>query len=91
MKIYKTTKVTGDEFAEMLQKNGLEKVEPGTILSDGKTYLAVSTSDGAISINELQISGKKRMMVKDFLIGFREPMTYTTSKGTSSQITKKKP
>ena len=87
MKIYAATKVTGEQYTEMLGQNGLEHAEPGTILSDGKTYLAIATADGAINVTELQISGKKRMAVKDFLIGFREPKTYTTSKGTSSKIT----
>ena len=90
MKIYQTEKVTGDGFAEMLSRSGLETAKPGTVLSDGKTYLAVTTADGAISIKELQLAGKKRMAVKDFLIGFREPETYTTTEGTSSQITGKK-
>ncbi len=87
MKIFAATKVTGDDYRAMLEQNGLESAAPGTVLSDGKTYLAIAASDGAISITELQISGKKRMAVKDFLIGFREPQTYTTSKGTSSSIT----
>ena len=87
MKIYGAAKVTGEAFTAMLAQHGLEKVEAGTVLSDGKTYLAIATSDGAINVTELQISGKKRMPVKDFLIGFREPMTYSTSKGTSSAIT----
>lgn len=90
MKIFKTLKITGDDYISMLTQNGLESAAPGTILSDGKTYLAVSTADGAISVTELQISGKKRMAVKDFLIGFREPASYTTTQGTSSQITGKK-
>jgi methionyl-tRNA formyltransferase len=68
----------------------MDSAAPGTVLSDGKTYLAVTTSDGALSIDELQIAGKKRMPVKDFLIGFRDPQTYSTSQGTSSQITGKK-
>ena len=87
LKIYAAAKVLGEEYAAMLAQNGLDHAEPGTILSDGKTYLAVATADGAVSITELQLSGKKRMAVKDFLIGFREPQTYTTSKGTSSNIT----
>ena len=87
LKIYAAAKVLGDEYAAMLAQNGLDHAAPGTVLSDGKTYLAVATSDGAVSITELQLSGKKRMAVKDFLIGFREPQTYTTSKGTSSNIT----
>ena len=89
MKIFRTEKVTEDAYAEMLAANGLTTAAPGTILSDGKKYLAVSTADGAISITELQLSGKKRMAVKDFLIGFREPCSYTTTQGTSSQITGK--
>ena len=90
MKIYGTTKVTGEDFTAMLSRSGLESAAPGIILSDGKTYMAVATSDGALSIDELQLAGKKRMAVKDFLIGFRDPQAYTTSQGTSSQITGKK-
>ena len=87
MKIYAAAKVIGDEFRAMLQQNGLEAAAPGTVLSDGKTYLAIATADGAISVTELQLAGKKRMGVKDFLIGFREPQTYATTQGTSSKIT----
>ena len=87
MKIYKTIKVEGEEYASMLAGCGLETAAPGTVLSDGKTYLAFATADGAISVTELQLAGKKRMGVKEFLIGFREPMSYTTTQGTSSQIT----
>ena len=90
MKIYKTVKVVGDDYAAMLAGNGLDAAVPGTVLSDGKTYLAFATADGAISVTELQLSGKKRMNVKDFLIGFREPVAYKTTQGTSSQITGKK-
>ena len=87
MKIYKAVKVTGDDYTQMLDTCGLDAAAPGTVLSDGKTFLAVATADGAISVTELQLAGKKRMAVKDFLIGFREPQTYGTSTGTSSQIT----
>jgi methionyl-tRNA formyltransferase len=71
----------------MLAQNGMDSAAPGTVLSDGKTYLAFATEDGAISATEIQIAGKKRMPVKDFLIGFREPQSYGTSVGTSSSIT----
>ena len=87
MKIYKTLKVEGDEYATMLSACGLESAAPGTVLSDGKNFLAFATEDGAISVTELQLSGKKRMGVKEFLIGFREPQSYTSTPGTSSQIT----
>ena len=52
--------------------------------------MAITTADGALSIKELQMAGKKRMAVKDFLIGFRDPESYSTTQGTSSQITGKK-
>ena len=65
---------------------------PGTVLSDGKNYLAVATQDGALALTDIQLAGKKRMDVKAFLLGFREPETYTTSKGTSkAEILKTKP
>ena len=89
MKIYRTLKVTGEEYEAMLAANGKESAAPGTVLSDGKTYLAIATADGALSVTELQLAGKKKMAVKDFLIGFREPQSYGTSQGTSSQITGK--
>ena len=89
MKIYRSVKVEGEEYASMLASCGLAGAEPGTVLSDGKTFLAVATADGAISVTELQLAGKKKMDVKSFLIGFREPQTYGTSKGTSSQVTGK--
>ncbi|MBQ3207029.1 MAG: methionyl-tRNA formyltransferase [Bacteroidales bacterium] len=90
MKIYRTQKITDDAYAAMLAENGLASAAPGTVLSDGRTYLAFATADGALSVTELQLSGKKRMAVKDFLIGFREPTSYSTTQGTSSQITGKK-
>ena len=43
----------------------------GDLVTDGKTYLKVQTSDGYISIQNLQLSGKKRMAISDFLRGFK--------------------
>ena len=43
----------------------------GTLVSDGKTHLKVRTSDGYIGIKTLQLSGKKRMAVNEFLRGFK--------------------
>ena len=87
LKIYAAEKVLGDDYAAMLAQNGLESAAPGTVLSDGKTYLAITTANGAINVTELQLAGKKRMAVKDFLIGFRDPCSYGTTQGTSSKIT----
>lgn len=45
--------------------------EPGTILTDHKTFVKVACSNGLISIKELQMAGKKRMLVEEFLRGFK--------------------
>lgn len=44
---------------------------PGTLSSDGKTYLSFATRDGAVSVKRVQLSGKKPMDITDFLRGFR--------------------
>jgi len=43
----------------------------GTFVSDNKSFLKVATQDGFVSILELQMQGKKRMAIKDFLNGFK--------------------
>lgn len=43
--------------------------EPGTIETDGKKLLVVKTGDGEIRITDLQLQGKKRMKIEDFLRG----------------------
>ena len=89
MKIFFGRAVTGDEFRSMLDadaaRRGAGSVAegPGKIISDCKSFLAVTTADGAVSITDLQMSGKKRMEVKAFLAGFRNPESWNTTKGTS--------
>lgn len=46
------------------------KTEPGCLWTDGKKELKVSTKDFDLKILELQIQGKKRMQIEDFLRGF---------------------
>ncbi|MBR5106266.1 MAG: methionyl-tRNA formyltransferase, partial [Alistipes sp.] len=41
----------------------------GTIVTDNKTYIKVACADGLIAIEELQVAGKKRMAVRDLLLG----------------------
>jgi methionyl-tRNA formyltransferase len=41
----------------------------GSISTDGKTYLKFACRDGYILINELQLEGKKKMLIEDFLRG----------------------
>lgn len=44
---------------------------PGQLFSDGRTYLKYSTLDGYVKVLELQLQGRKRMGVKDFLNGYK--------------------
>ena len=62
IKIFKTGK--GDAI-----KSG--NVLPGTINTDGKSFLRVATSDAWLDILSLQQAGKKRMGIADFLRGFK--------------------
>ncbi len=90
LKVFFGERVEGDAFKEMLVKAGRNEGQldtvPGEILTDGRNFLAVTTADGAISIMDLQLSGKKRMEIKAFLAGFRNPELYTTTSGTSKEI-----
>ncbi len=45
--------------------------EEGKAFSDGKTYLKYACSDGFISVIELQLEGKKKMLVDEFLRGYK--------------------
>ena len=39
--------------------------------SDGKTYLKFAAKDGYILLKDVQLEGKKRMLIEDFLRGYR--------------------
>ncbi len=43
----------------------------GTADTNGKTYLKFACPDGYIHVLDLQLEGKKRMLIDDFLRGFR--------------------
>lgn len=58
-KIYKA----GFEAAPHQQK-------PGSISTDGRYFLKVAVKDGLIQVQSLQMEGKKRMDIRDFLRGF---------------------
>ena len=42
----------------------------GTVLTDGKTYFKIAFLDGYLALTQLQLAGKKRMTVSDFLRGY---------------------
>lgn len=47
----------------------LQKQIPGTIVMVNKDSIDVMTGDGLLRILEIQLEGKKRMRVKDFMLG----------------------
>lgn len=47
------------------------QLQPGTISTDHKKRLDIATSNGYIRVKELQIPGKKRLSIEDFLRGFK--------------------
>ena len=49
---------------------------PGQLTTDGKSWIEVRCGQQALRVLSLQLSGKKRMDVADFLRGFREPESY---------------
>lgn len=48
-----------------------EKLIPGATKTDNKTYIYIQTADELLSVDELQLEGKKRMPVQEFLKGNR--------------------
>lgn len=44
---------------------------PGDYESDGKTYLGFACTDGYVYVLEVQLEGKKRMGIEEFLRGYR--------------------
>ncbi|WP_343534048.1 methionyl-tRNA formyltransferase [Pedobacter sp.] len=53
------------------KENVSPKVNPGAFETDGKTFLKFASNNGYIKLLELQLEGKKRMMVDEFLRGVR--------------------
>jgi len=53
------------------QDNEATTLENGSITTDNKSYLNVLTANGFLAITDLQLSGKKRMNVIDFLNGYK--------------------
>ena len=45
-------------------------VTPGTMRSDGKSYLAIAVADGWVYVDEMQLAGKRRMAIREILLGW---------------------
>jgi methionyl-tRNA formyltransferase len=56
---------------EANKEQNSSKKTAGTFHTDGKSFLKFNTTDGCINLISLQIQGKKRMSVEEFLRGYR--------------------
>lgn len=63
----KTCKIYKTEIGEIAN----DSTEIGSFKTDGKTYLDFRSADNWIKTKELQLEGKKRMGIEEFLRGFR--------------------
>lgn len=50
-------------------EGGENNALPGTVVKTGKNRIDVACGDGILSLEEIQMEGKKRMKVHDFLLG----------------------
>jgi len=46
-------------------------IQPGGFLTDNKTYLKFAAKDGFVSLTDIQLEGKKRMDIEQFLRGVK--------------------
>ncbi len=64
----------GESFFLKIFKSTYEiyqhQLEPGRIETDGRSYLKIAGNNGFIVVREIQLAGKKRMNIIDFLRGF---------------------
>ncbi len=69
LKILRCEKETG--FKTLPAHGTAENPLPGEFFTDGRNFLKISTADGFIQVLELQLEGKKRINIRDFLNGYR--------------------
>ncbi len=63
------------------QKEMVEHIQPtGSIITDSKTFIKIACTDGYLSIIDLQLAGKKRMQISDFLRGFNIDNNWKTQR-----------
>jgi methionyl-tRNA formyltransferase len=66
LKVYRSEKEPVVPMAE----SGDPHLPAGEYETDGKTFLRFACSNGYIRVKELQLEGKKKMMIEDFLRGY---------------------
>ncbi len=59
-----------------IPENSAHSLPPGTILSDKKRWMKIACANGYLQIIDLQLAGKKRMGIEEFLRGFQNIESY---------------
>lgn len=72
-----TGKETATKIFMAMRVEDNKNTPAGTLESDGKNFIKVACTNGWLQITDLQIAGKKRMKVQDFLRGFQQIGDYT--------------
>ena len=70
LKVFKTAK----EITRPPDTLGTGQYEAGKVVSDGKSFLKITCSDGYIHLLDVQLAGRKRMLIRDFLNGYNVPV-----------------
>jgi methionyl-tRNA formyltransferase len=63
-----------DKTLKIIKSHPEEKdhrLKPGEMETDGRKWLRFSAADGYIYVEEIQLEGKKRLLIADFLRGFK--------------------
>ena len=79
LKIFRTSK----EITPPPRSIGMQaQYEAGKLFSDGKSYLKIACSDGFIHLLDIQLEGRKRMLIRDFLNGYQVEIQNITPHST---------
>ncbi|MBO3270541.1 methionyl-tRNA formyltransferase [Hymenobacter defluvii] len=68
LKIFRARVVTPEEAITP------QPAVPGSWATDGRTYLRIATTAGMLDLLDVQLEGKKRMPIQDFLRGFNSEL-----------------
>ncbi|QNE39911.1 methionyl-tRNA formyltransferase [Hymenobacter sp. NBH84] len=68
LKVFRARVVTPEEAVTP------QPAVPGSWATDGRTYLRLATTAGMLDLLDVQLEGKKRMPVQDFLRGFNSEL-----------------
>ena len=72
--------LTAKIFAAKFEAADHAGIACGTVESDGRSFIRVACADGWVRLEELQIAGKKRLAVRELLLGWRDVLQYKFEK-----------